>query len=137
MKSAFKVRETAPRDYEGVKRLLIETGMVGKFPKATFSRILDRNRRYCLVAAAKGKVVGSVFGFDDVLTLHISKLAVDESYRRQGVGRLIMKELMRRSKKPGFDYIFLHVRKKNKGAVALYRSLGFKYRNMVFHFMDI
>ena len=106
--------------------------------KVAFSRILSRNKRFCLVATDGGKVIGSVFGFDDVLTLHVSKLAVDVAYRRQGIGRLLMKELIRRSKKGRkFDFIFLHVAKKNKGAVALYRSLGFEDRNDVYRFMDM
>lgn len=138
-RAGFAIRETAQSDFAAVNSLLKRTGMLhNALSKAVFSRILSRNGKFCLVATDGEKVVGSVFGFDDVLTLHISKLAVDESYRRRGIGVAMMKELMRRSKKgQKFDFIFLHVAKKNKGAVALYRSLGFEDRNSVHRFMDI
>ena len=73
------------------------------------------------------------------MTLHVSKLAVDKAYRRKGIGRALMEELVRRSKGPGLEieFVFLHVAKKNKGAVALYRSMGFEDRNRVYRFMDI
>ncbi len=140
MKANFVVRETVPGDFAAVNSLLKKAGMLQKgISRVAFSRILSRNKRFCLVATDNSKVVGTVFGFDDVLTLHVSKLAVDKAYRRKGIGRELMEELVRRSKELGLEieFVFLHVAKKNKGAVALYRSMGFEDRNRVYRFMDI
>lgn len=56
---------------------------------------------------------------------YMGNLAVLEKYRRQGVGRALMTELINRSKEQKLAFITLEVRPSNIPAVKLYESLGF------------
>lgn len=67
--------------------------------------------------------VFSTFRAAPVLNLH--DLAVDPTFRGQGIGRLLLKDLEARARKEGFCRLSLEVRKDNLVAQALYRSEGF------------
>lgn len=70
------------------------------------------------------------------IVAHIMKLAVAEKMRRQGVGRALLAEAVRRVRKPTrgrtssagrpVSAMTLHVDPKRTGAVALYASMGFR-----------
>jgi ribosomal-protein-alanine acetyltransferase len=55
----------------------------------------------------------------------IQTLAVAPSFRRAGVGRRLMTELIEAAERHGASRIFLEVRADNPAAQALYDSLGF------------
>lgn len=57
--------------------------------------------------------------------MQILDLAVDEKLRRQGLGRLLIKSALKRAGEVGAMHAFLEVRKGNKAAISLYRTLGF------------
>ena len=78
-----------------------------------------------VVATDNHKVVGyvgsqSVLGWSDMMNL-----AVDPAYRKQGIGRMLVNELIRRLKTNQVTCLTLEVRVSNLPAVNLYRSLGF------------
>ena len=56
---------------------------------------------------------------------YMGNLAVIEEYRRKGVGRMLMKELICECKKLSLAFATLEVRDSNTPAVSLYKSLGF------------
>ena len=53
-------------------------------------------------------------------------MAVDKAFRRRGVGRQMLEELMRLGKERGSFAYTLEVRAGNVPAIHLYESLGFK-----------
>ena len=57
--------------------------------------------------------------------LHINSLAVAPERRREGLGSLLMREVMRRAFEEGARHAFLEVRRSNGPAIALYERLGF------------
>jgi ribosomal-protein-alanine N-acetyltransferase len=57
---------------------------------------------------------------------HITNIAVHPDYRRQGIGRQIMKALIRTAVKAGIERMSLEVRVSNHPAISLYKSLGFE-----------
>lgn len=57
---------------------------------------------------------------------HITNVAVDPDYQRQGLGRSLMNELTSRVKALGVDSMTLEVRPSNTVAINLYTSLGFR-----------
>lgn len=57
---------------------------------------------------------------------HITNVAVDPDYQRQGLGRRLMNELTSRVKALGVDSMTLEVRPSNTVAINLYTSLGFR-----------
>ena len=57
--------------------------------------------------------------------LHITAVAVDPAWRRQGLGRQVLQALLRRAQQLGASRATLEVAATNVAAVALYGRLGF------------
>ena len=53
----------------------------------------------------------------------IRYMAIEEKYRRKGIGSLILKELEKRAKETGEEYIILNAREK---AVNFYKKHGYE-----------
>jgi len=58
--------------------------------------------------------------------VHISTIAVDPSYREQGIGQLLFVTAMERAVELGANIVSLEVRVSNIAAQKLYRKYGFK-----------
>ena len=92
---------------------------------------LNRRGLIRILLAFQGKtVVGiSVLGprklDGDPYTGFIYAFGVKHEYRRQGIGRKMLKESVRRLEKLGYKQAVLAVYRKNQGAESLYRNFGF------------
>ena len=56
----------------------------------------------------------------------ITNVAVSKSLRRQGIGRKMLKYLLKQADRKGIARVVLEVRISNTSAIALYESLGFQ-----------
>ncbi|RJX22629.1 MAG: ribosomal-protein-alanine N-acetyltransferase [Ammonifex sp.] len=56
---------------------------------------------------------------------HITNIAVHPSFRRQGIGRQILQDLVRRAVENGLNRMTLEVRPSNIAARKLYQKFGF------------
>ena len=56
----------------------------------------------------------------------ITNVSVKKNRQGQGIGKLLMQELIERSAKAGVTRLFLEVRRSNEAAIHLYERLGFK-----------
>lgn len=91
------------------------------------------------VAEGEGKVVG-ILGlmYRHVETpVHVTKditfidsMAVDESYRKKGVGHAFFDFLKELKKEKGYDAIELQVNARNKAAYNMYRNYGFTEKSI-------
>ena len=91
-----------------------------------FESELHSPSRFNLVARRGRKLVGYLFAmwlFDE---MHVNKIAVAESERRQGVALELMNECTIFANKNGVTTISLEVRESNAGAQAFYKHLGFQ-----------
>lgn len=79
-----------------------------------------------LVACKQNQVIGYTGAWIILEELHITNLAVDRSYRRQGIATRLLEELMARAVSHGCDYAVLEVRNSNQAAFCLYQKHGFK-----------
>lgn len=78
-----------------------------------------------LVAVDGESVVGYV-GSQAVLgEADMMNIAVSADYRRQGIGEMLVNELIKRLSAKGNYRLSLEVRVSNEQAIALYRKLGF------------
>lgn len=99
------------------------------YPRPWSSRLfeeeLERRGRAYVVARRGERVVG----YAGVLMIaddgHIATVAVDPAEQRRGIGRVLLRELVRRSVELGARQLTLEVRVSNDGAQALYREFGF------------
>ena len=55
----------------------------------------------------------------------IVNIAVKETFRRQGIGKKLLKHMIEAAKTEGITCLFLEVRVSNLPAIGLYESLGF------------
>lgn len=58
---------------------------------------------------------------------YLSLIAVDPLYRNRGVGKCLLDEVVKRSKRAGMEHLILEVRRANNGAIKFYEKLGFAY----------
>lgn len=79
-----------------------------------------------LVAEAEGKIAGYCGCYQLLEEAEIVNVAVDGPYRGQGVGRMLLTELMRLGLARGAFAYTLEVRVSNAPAIRLYESLGFE-----------
>jgi len=86
--------------------------------------ISTRTRCY-LVARCGRQVVGYAGLWINGDEAHVTNIAVDEPYRRQGIATALLAELARRAIARGCHAWTLEVRLSSVGAQALYRRFGF------------
>lgn len=85
---------------------------------------------YYLVAHPPGEEridgYAGLFAPSNSPTADIQTIAVAPDARRQGLGRVLMLQLINEARRRGAREVFLEVRADNPGAQDLYRSLGFE-----------
>ncbi len=87
---------------------------------------LDNRTAHFIVAEFNGVVVGYIGVFVVYESCDISNIAVLPEYRRRGIGRLLLEGACDAARNGGAESISLEVRPSNRGAIALYRSVGFE-----------
>lgn len=83
-----------------------------------------------LVAEVDRRIVGYTLYFEGYDTgraargVYLSDLYVDQSWRRQGIGRALMKATANACKQMGGEWMFWSVLKRNKSARKFYRTMA-------------
>lgn len=96
--------------------------------KSAFINELTANRfAYYFVAEVDGKVVAYIGVWIIVDEAHITNIAVHSSYRRRGIGDLLIKNTKELAKMLGAKKLTLEVRISNDTAKRLYLKNGFQY----------
>lgn len=79
----------------------------------------------CQVAELAGEIVGFSVIQVAVGEAHIFNVCVNRAYQRQGLGAMVLKELLEVAERVHVRSIFLEVRPSNEAAVRLYERFGF------------
>lgn len=77
-------------------------------------------------ASAIGEIIGYLCAYHIFEELQLASVAVKEAFRRQGVARRLIAEMIRQGREGGAKEIWLDVRESNAAARRLYEELGFK-----------
>lgn len=93
--------------------------------KEAFCDALKRDYYRFLKAEADGALAGYCGYQRSFDTADITNVTVKKEYRRQGIARRMLSELMREGRDEGIGRFTLEVRASNEAAIALYRGLGF------------
>ena len=81
---------------------------------------------YFIVAKNKSEIIGFA-GFKALLdTADLMNIVVKKSYRNQGIGSLLLKELMHLFYSFSLSSLYLEVNENNFPAIRLYQKFGFK-----------
>lgn len=89
------------------------------------AELKNENARF-MVAIKDGNVIGYAGMYNICSCGYVTNIAVILEYRRMGVARRLLKELIFCGINENMDFISLEVRKSNTAAIELYKSLGFK-----------
>ena len=96
--------------------------------KSQWERELNDPKRICLgIKELKTKkLLGICSAWLVIDELHITFIAVHPMHQRQGLGKSLLSELIKRSKSLGANHIHLEVKQNHEPAKAFYKSMGFK-----------
>jgi len=129
----FTIRTYRPSDYEqasAIWRTEWGEGRPMDAPEALTHK-LTNDRGPIFVAEINGRIVGTALGSWDGRWAWVTRLAVHPDYRRRGIAKVLMAEIERRLAALGATFTALLVGTENKGALALYDSLGYSRRGDV------
>jgi ribosomal protein S18 acetylase RimI-like enzyme len=134
--SPVQIREFRfPADYERVFELWksIEKGVhVGRSDTlAEIGKKISRDPDLFLVAESGGHIIGAVMGGFDGRRGLIYHLAVDSSFRRQGIGSHLMDEVESRLRAKGCLKCYLLVTLDNIEVADYYKQRGWQHMDQV------
>ena len=113
------------RDLDRVVQIEEENFSV-PWSRKSFLDSLALSHPRAVVAEQQGQIAGYCGCYQILEEAEIVNVAVDKAFRRRGVGRQMLEELMRLGKERGSFAYTLEVRAGNVPAIHLYESLGFK-----------
>ena len=102
-----------------------------------FVKALENKNYLCLVAETNGEVVGFIdmWAFPDAshgaYLAQIQNLIVTEKMRGKGIGTRLIEEIIRFFKKKKYHELHVWTEKENRGAVQLYKRLGFRREQLL------
>lgn len=124
-------------DYDEVLALLRETSGVSvraADSREGIARYLARNPGLSLVARNEEQLVGCVFAGHDGRRGSLHHLAVRESRRRAGVGRLLVTFALEGLQRAGIEKTHIDVFADNVNAIAFWKQLGWEQRSDLVRF---
>lgn len=80
------------------------------------------------IALADGNVVGSILSGHDGRRGYIHHLAVDETYRRQGIGKRLVEECLAALQEAGIQKCHLLIFHENEDGIAFWEANGWTLR---------
>jgi ribosomal-protein-alanine N-acetyltransferase len=92
----------------------------------SFKSDLENEKSWPIVALHNDTIVGYSTLYIVAGELQIGNFAVATLFRRQGIGKKMMDEILKIALERGCDSIYLEVRESNEPAQALYHSFGFE-----------
>jgi len=98
---------------------------------------LQRDPDLFLVAEIDQVIIGSVLGGFDGRRGMVYHLAVDDFYRKRGVGSALMNELENRLKQKGCIRSYLLVTRENINAIRFYETSGWELMDLLIYGKDL
>ena len=125
MNELITVRPMVMTDVDGVMAVEHDSFLT-PWSRSAFEEELAQNRlaRY-IVAEENGAIVGYAGTWLVINEAHVTNVAVSSQRRREGIGRLLMQNLMELARENGMESMTLEVRVSNAAARHLYEQMGF------------
>lgn len=148
---SLRVRRAEENDIAALQRLLVQVGLVHhngrpdlfrattKYSAEDLTHLLKEEHFPVFVAESEnGEILGHAFCqivrhegerlLEDIQTLYIDDICVDESARRKGVGRLLYKYVVDYARAIHCHNVTLNVWECNPAALAFYRACGLAFQ---------
>lgn len=106
-------------------RICFEPGIA--YSRRELERLLELPRAGCIVAESGPNLCGFGLAYREPSEIvHLVTLDVHPDWRRQGVGRRLLESLLAGAATAGARRAVLQVDVRNSGAIAFYRTFGFR-----------
>lgn len=132
-KPDIKVREIQPKDVDGVVGIITRARLAPSLSAAALRQrveyLLSNSANISLVAEIADGMIGCLLSSFNGFHVHISHFAVEEEWRRHGVGRMLEREMAARGKALGALGIIVD---SWLTAAGFYYELGYAIPNVVF-----
>ena len=148
----MRIRPVNRFDYPAVDRLLLQlqqadaasrpdlfAPMAHYMPRETFENLLSNENILALLATERGHAVGCCFvsllercGEAPQKTAYIDLLVVDQAHRRQGIGRMIFREVERQARAQGAQKVELTAWSHNTAARCAYEAYGMQPQRSIY-----
>ena len=99
----------------------------GAWSEEALKDVVSKDDASYLVACCGDTICGLVGAWISLDEAEITNVAVHPEYRRKGIARALLRELITRGRKNGVKRFVLEVRKSNKKAINLYESMNFEF----------
>jgi ribosomal protein S18 acetylase RimI-like enzyme len=132
---------TFPSDYSQVISLWKNAGpgihLRRSDERNEIDKKLKRDPDLFIVAELNGLIIGSVLGGFDGRRGMVYHLAVEDSYRKKGIGTVLMNELENRMKQRGCIRSYLLVTRDNLDAIRFYENTGWEQMDLLIYGKDL
>ena len=123
---AFVVQEFQAEDAAAASEILLGAREAASWSRQALTEFMLLPEARALISERGGMPTGFILGRMVADEAEILDLAVCEECRRQGEGRALLVELLRRFAESGVSRVFLEVRESNRGAIEFYERMGFR-----------
>lgn len=100
--------------------------LVPPWSRATIETVLNDPKYFSIVAVIEDNIVGHAIAWHVGAEGEIDRLAVATNWRRRGLGRFLLNELISIARNRGVRELFLEVNEKNVAAQQLYIKCAFE-----------
>ena len=121
----YNVRIMTEDDIEEVSKIEADSFSEPWSPNG-FATSIEREDTMFLVAEFQGRVVGYIGSYICMEDVDITNVAVDKSYRQNGIANMLLERFCIICKEKRIERIGLEVRKSNLAAIHLYEKQGFE-----------
>tara|TARA_Y100001968_G_scaffold299154_1_gene309564 strand:+ start:718 stop:1170 length:453 start_codon:yes stop_codon:yes gene_type:complete len=111
---------------------LDQKSLKGLWTRSQWKRELTDPKRICIgvIELETKKLFGLCSAWIVMDELQITSIAVDPIHQRKGIGKILLKDLIKRSNSLQTNHIHLEVKETNEPAIALYQSMGFRIKGL-------
>ena len=122
----FVVREFRGEDAAAAGEILRKAREAASWSTQALAEFMLQPGAVALISERGGRPTGFVLGRLTADEAEVLNLAVSKEHRRQGEGRALLEELLKRFAEAGVSRVFLEVRESNLGAIGFYEQMGFQ-----------
>ncbi len=107
--------------------ILIENeSFFSPWKRETFEAELNNTYSKFYIAKRDGIPAGFIIYWDIPYEIHLINIAVSPAYRREGIGSLLLTQMINYARSSSKQIITLEVRVSNYAAIQFYKKFGFK-----------
>lgn len=125
MKNRIEVSEMQLADLDAVLEIEVHSFPTPWSRRAFWSELTQNIYAHYIVARLDGVIVGYGGMWVILDEAHVTNIAVHPEYRRLGIGKRVLVDLMERARSRSATRMTLEVRKSNSAAQSLYEQMGF------------